>query len=116
MGLVADRIKETATTTGTGNFTLAGAVAGFRTFTSVFPNGAEIYYCIEAQIPGEWEVGVGILSGGTTLIRDQVYASSNSNALVSFSAGTKNVFCTLPSIQFQSMGFNLAMKANLAGN
>ena len=31
--VVNDRVKETSTTTGTGTFTLAGAVSGFETFS-----------------------------------------------------------------------------------
>lgn len=93
-------MKETATTTGTGDFTLAGAVTGFRTFNSAFGTGFVFDYCIEAVdgsgVPsGSWEVGRGRLSASTTLVRERVYSSSNSNAAVNFGAGTKNVFCTL---------------------
>ena len=30
--VISDRVKETTTTTGTGTYTLGGAVAGFETF------------------------------------------------------------------------------------
>jgi hypothetical protein len=99
LSIFADRVKETATTTGTGDFTLAGAVTGFRTFNAAIGLSAWFDYCIEAVdgsgVPtGEWEVGQGQLSGSTTLVRSRVWASSNANALVSFSAGTKYVFLT----------------------
>lgn len=99
MAIFADRVKETATTTGTGNFTLAGAVTGYRTFNAAQGTNAWFDYCIEAVdgsgVPsGDWEVGQGYLSASTTLVRYRVYASSNANALVNFSAGTKNVFLT----------------------
>jgi hypothetical protein len=43
-------------------------------------------------------VGIGTYtSSGTTLSRDTVLASSNSGSLVTFSAGTKDVFVTYPS-------------------
>jgi hypothetical protein len=98
---LADRVKETATTTGTGDFTLAGAVSQFKTFASRFVSGTQaaadaIYYAIVGQTGTEWEVGKGYLSGSTTLVRVTVFASSNSDALVSFSAGTKDVFSTIP--------------------
>lgn len=96
MNYYADRVKETATTTGTGNFTLAGAVSQFRTFTSVFATNQRFFYAIVGQTGTEWEVGEGYLSGATTLVRDRVIASSNSNAAVNFSAGTKDVFSTIP--------------------
>lgn len=91
-----DRVKETSTTTGTGNITLAGAVAQFVTFTSRFAIGETIYYAIVGQTGTEWEVGIGTLSGTTTLVRTTVTASSNADALVTFSAGTKDVFNTIP--------------------
>lgn len=91
-----DRVKDTTTTTGTGSITLAGsAPTGYRTFASAFGSSSiEVPYCIEGG--SEWEVGVGTFNGTTTLTRDTVLSSSNSNSLVNFSAGTKNVFCTLP--------------------
>ena len=83
-----DRVKETTTTTGTGTITLAGAVAGFRSF-SVVGNGIQCYYCIEVS-GGDWEVGIGTYtSSGTTLSRTTVLASSNSGSLVNFASGTK---------------------------
>lgn len=94
--IVADRVKETATTTGTGSLTLLGGVIGFRAFSAVCSNGDQVYYCIAAQTPGEWEVGIGTWSTGGTLSRDTVLSSSNSGSLVSFSSGTKDVFVTVP--------------------
>lgn len=86
--ITADRVQETTTTTGTGAITLAGAVAGFRTFASVMAASDTCYYVIQGG--SEWEVGVGTFN--TTLARTTVQSSSNAGALVNFSAGTKNVF------------------------
>jgi hypothetical protein len=96
MANFADRVKDTTTTTGTGNITLAGsAPTGFRTFASAYTTGTNyIPYCIVGG--SEWEVGLGTLSAGTTLQRTRVTASSNAGALVNFSAGTKDVFVTIP--------------------
>lgn len=92
-----DRVKETTTTTGTGTITLAGAVSQFRSFTSVLSNGDTTLYAIVGQTGTEWEVGLGTFTtSGTTLARTTVLASSNSNAAVSFSSGTKDVFITIP--------------------
>ena len=92
--VVKDRVQETSTTTGTGTFTLAGAVSGFQSF-SVIGNGNTTYYAIVGG--SEWEVGLGTYtSSGTTLSRTTVLESSNSGSLVNFSAGTKNVFVTYP--------------------
>ena len=94
--VIADRVQETTTTTGTGTLTLAGAVTGFQSFAAV-GNGNTTFYTIADQSGSNWEVGVGTYtSSGTTLSRDTVLSSSNSGSLVNFSAGTKNVFVTLP--------------------
>lgn len=94
--VLADRVRETTTTTGTGSVTLAGAVTGFQTFAAI-GNANVTYYTIAGQGTSEWEVGIGTYTAsGTTLSRDTVLASSNSGSLVNFSAGTKDVFCDYP--------------------
>ena len=92
--VVNDRVKETSTTTGTGTFTLDGAVLGFETFSSAIGNTNTTYYSI-ANENGEFEVGLGTVAAGT-LARTTIISSSNSDSAVNFSAGTKDVFCTLP--------------------
>jgi hypothetical protein len=94
--VVNDRVKETSVTTGTGSFTLDGAVSGFETFSSAIGNTNTTYYAIAVQGGSDFEVGIGTVGAGT-LSRDTVLSSSNSDALVNFSSGTtKDVFCTLP--------------------
>jgi hypothetical protein len=88
-----DLVKETTTTTGTGSLTLAGAATGYRTFASAFPTGARVSYAILSAT--EREVGVGRLTGSTTLTRNEVLYSTNANALVNFSAGSKDVICSV---------------------
>lgn len=85
-----DRVKETTTTTGTGALTLAGAASGFRTFASVMAAADTCWYCISGG--AEWEVGLGTYN--TTLTRTTILRSSNANAVVTLSAGTKEVFIT----------------------
>lgn len=107
--LVRDRVKETTTTTGTGTITLAGASSGFQSFAAI-GNGNSTFYCIAAQTGTEWEVGIGTYtSSGTTLSRDTVLSSSNSGALVNFSAGTKDVFVTYPASKSATNGFSTGM-------
>ena len=94
--VLADRVRETSTTTGTGTITLAGAVYGYQSFSAV-GNGNTTYYTIYDQTSGAWEVGIGTYtSSGTTLSRDTVLASSNAGGLVPFGAGTKDVFVDYP--------------------
>jgi hypothetical protein len=95
--VLADRVKETTTTTGTGTVTLLGASTGFQSF-AVVGNGNTTFYTIASQTNSEWEVGIGTYTAsGTTLARTTVLSSSNSGSLVNFSAGTKDVFVTYPS-------------------
>ena len=94
--VLADRVKETTTTTGTGTVTLGGAATGFQSFSAI-GNGNNTYYTIAGQGTSEWEVGIGTYtSSGTTLSRDTVLSSSAGGSKVSFSAGTKDVFVTYP--------------------
>src|SRR6056300_589480 len=93
--VVNDRVKETSTTTGTGTFTLDGAVTGFETFSSAIGNTNTTYYAIVNTVNAEFEVGLGTVGAGT-LARTTIISSSNSDSAVDFAAGTKNVFVTLP--------------------
>ena len=96
--VINDRVKETSTTTGTGTIDLAGAETGYEGFVAGIGTGNTTYYAIELNSAGEWEVGIGTVTDATpdTLSRDTIITSSNSDSAVNFSAGTKNVFCTLP--------------------
>ena len=95
--IVKDRVQEISTTVGTGTLTLGGAVLGFQSFAAI-GDGNTTYYAINDPITGDWEAGIGTYtSSGTTLSRDTVLSSSNGGSLVSFVAGSKNVFCTYPS-------------------
>ena len=94
--IVKDRVKESSTTTGTSDFVLGGAAAGFQTF-AVIGNTNTTYYAAVDQTTGDWEVGIGTYSTtGPTLTRDTVLESSNSGSKVNFAAGSKDVFCTYP--------------------
>jgi len=95
--VLADRVRETTTTTGTGTISLAGPVSGFQGFSTAIGNANTTYYTIVDAATGAWEVGLGTYtSAGSTLARTTVLSSSNSDALVPFAAGTKDVFVTQP--------------------
>src|SRR5210317_497422 len=88
-----DRVKETTTTTGTGTVTLAGAAAGYQSF-SVIGDGNTTYYALVSG--NDWEVGIGTYTAsGTTLSRDTVMESSNAGSAITLS-GTSDVFVTYP--------------------
>jgi len=96
--ILKDRVKESTTTTGTGNISLGGALATFDTFQSYLSNGDTTFYAIAHASSGvdEWEVGLGTWNTGNTLSRTTVLAGSNGTSAVTFSAGTKDVFMTYP--------------------
>jgi hypothetical protein len=106
-----DRVKETSTTTGTGTFTVSGAVSQFAAFSARFSVGDPIYYAIVGQTGTEWEVGQGTLLSSTTFSRDRIFESSNTSgsppnvtfSAVNFSAGTKDVFCTIPAERMEDI-------------
>lgn len=94
--VVKDRVKSSTTTTGTGTITLGAAAAGFQGF-GVIGNGNTTYYTIVDTVNNTWEVGLGTYTAaGTTLSRSTVLDSSGGGALVSFAAGTKDVFVAYP--------------------
>jgi hypothetical protein len=91
--VLKDRVKESTATSGTGTVVLLGAAVGYQSF-AVIGNGNQTYYAIAGG--PNWEVGIGTYySGNTSLSRDTILASSNSNAAVVFS-GTNEVFVTYP--------------------
>ena len=95
--VVADRVKETTTTTGTGAITLAGAEVNFVAFSSVLSDGDTTYYAIVDDSNQDFEVGLGTYAtSGNTLTRTTVLASSNSGSAVDLSAGSKEVFINYP--------------------
>ena len=124
--VINDRVKETSTTSGTGNFTLAGASTGFITFNSGIGTSNTTYYTIHEQGTNNFEVGLGTLTGSTTLQRDTVLSNSAGNtSKINFTGGTLDVFGTMPAaktvyldasgnpVGAASNGFALAMAVAL---
>jgi hypothetical protein len=125
--VINDRVKESSTTTGTGTFDLDGVVSGFEGFVAGIGDGNTTYYTIFNQGTTEWEVGRGTVTDATpdTLARTEVISSSNGDAAVNFTSGTKDVFCTMPAskvvylnasgtpVGAASAGFALAMAVAL---
>ena len=127
--IINDRVKVNSTATGNSQTTFAidnTPVTGFETFNTGIGVGNTTYYCIFNQGTSEFEVGRGTLDGSSAnLARTSVISSSNSDSAVDFSAGTKDVFCTLPAsksvyldasgnpVGAASAGFALAMAVAL---
>lgn len=100
--ITSDFVKETSSVTGTGAATLLGARNPARAFSTVLANSDTCHYSIShTGAFNEWEVGLGTYTtAGNTLTRTTVLSSSNANAAVSFSAGTKNVDLVAPASRF----------------
>ena len=127
--VINDRVKETSTTQGTGDITLAGAATGFITFNNGIGTSNTTYYAIFEQGTANFEVGLGTLSASTTLQRDTVLSNSACNtSKINFNSGgssTLDVFCTMPAsksvfldasgdpVGAASAGFALAMAVAL---
>jgi len=89
---IADRVKETSLTQGSGALTLEGAFGGFQTFSTAIGDGNSTYYAIENE--SQWEVGVGTYTASSnTLSRDTVLQSSNNDSKIDI-YGVATVFCT----------------------
>lgn len=92
--VLKDRVKETTITTGTGTYTLAGAVTGFEAFSEIGDGNTTYYACTDGT---DFEVGIGTYTAsGTTLARTTILQSSNSDAAVNWTSGTRDIFCTQP--------------------
>ena len=92
--IIADRVKETTITQGTGTITLSGSTfGGFQSFSDAIGEGNSTYYCIQNE--SNFEIGIGTFSSGS-LSRDTILESSNSDAKISI-VGTAVVFCVIPS-------------------
>ena len=126
--VINDRVKETSTTTGTGDITLAGVPSGQGnvTFASGIGTSNTTYYCIFEQGTNTFEIGLGTLSGSTTLERTTVINNSSGNtSKINFTGGTLDVFGTMPAaktvyldasrnpVGAASNGFALAMAVAL---
>jgi len=94
--VIADRVRETSVTTGTGSIALSGAVTGYQTFDAVLNTADTTFYTIADQGGANWEVGIGTFTSPSTLARTTILSSSNGGSIVTFGAGTKDVFISLP--------------------
>jgi hypothetical protein len=90
--VLADRVQEYSTTTGTGTLTLSGAYAGFQTFAAAIGNGNTCYYTISSD-SNQWEVGIGTVGVGT--LARTTLISSSTGSFISFT-GTLTVFVDYP--------------------
>ena len=85
--MFADSVMESSSTTGTGSYTLVGAVGYSRTFAQDFANGDTVAYFVSNLAKTRWEFCTGTLTIGPprTLTRT-VRKSSNAGAAIDWQA------------------------------
>lgn len=114
MATVADRVRETTSTTGTGALTLAGATPGCRTFNAAIGNAVPCFYTLLDANGTGWECGIGQLSSSTSFTRTTIQKSSNANAAINLSAGTHTLMCALT--EGWASTFNVDASGNVGMN
>src|SRR6266446_6424550 len=116
MTTIFDRIWEVWLGTGTSTITLGGAKTGYRAFSVCGDGTTSIPYCISDGT--NFEIGLGTYTlSGNTLSRASVFTSTNSNALVNFPAGNKDVFLTMPASYVQQVVTSLVVAGGIvSGN
>ena len=109
---INDRVLEITTSLGQSDIELNNITpSGYVTFSSGVGNASGTYYAIIHQTQPEWEIGYGVYASGhplypatgdaPTLSRINVVSSSSASvggiySKVSFTSGTKSVYCTAP--------------------
>jgi hypothetical protein len=89
-----DRVKQTTYSIGTGDIALSGSIAGFSTFSSVYQNNDSLFYCITDGI--NYEIGSGTYISSNDTIKRYSIKSTNSNQLVNFGYGLKEIYVNYP--------------------
>ncbi len=105
--VIADRVQQTTSTTGTGTVTLGSTTVQFISFGTGIGSGNNCDYCLLSGNDIDWETGNGTVtvSGGTTLSRDTIYASSNAGARISL-IGTTTAFVTITAAKITAADFD----------
>jgi hypothetical protein len=81
---------ETSTTTGAGDYALAGAAANRRPFSAQYADGDTTWAAVSDG--GNFEAGIYTYhAGANSLSRTAIYRSTNANAAVDWGAGTRNI-------------------------
>jgi len=94
--ILNDRIKEISRTTGAGDFSLDEVAKGFVGFSSVYSSGDNMFYAISDGTSYEIGSGVYKTDGVVEKLERNPFNSSNSNGLVDFPNGVKEVYVTYP--------------------
>lgn len=101
---IADSVKDSSTSTGTGNMVLNGAPENtYQTWYPAIPIGERTPYTIRHRTLHEKESGWGHISSSLVFVRDEVTSSTNGDQRVNFSAGVKDISVDFTAAQFKEM-------------
>lgn len=92
--MYGDRAHQTTTTTGAGTVTLISPATGEQAISAIAQVGDPVPYTILDANGTDWETGLAPLGSSSTLTRGPL-RSTNSNAAISLSSGTHQVFVNL---------------------
>lgn len=115
---LADRVKETSITSGSGLYIqFNDTFGGYQSFADAIGDGNTTYYTIENGV--NFEVGVGTYVASTnSLSRDEILTSSNNNQRINLNGGVSIVFCSYPASRvflLNSQGFATAPDSSFIG-
>ena len=112
MAIVADRVAETTTTTGTGTYSLLGASLAHQSFVAGAGTASVVRYC--AYDGTDWEIGEGTVTdlATDTLTRTTIYSSSNAGSAVNWTAGTRDIVLVNDADSIQSVLDHLGLTNN----
>jgi len=95
-----EMVQETTQTTGTGTYTVQGAVSGYKAFSDFLSSADTVYYAVYDSTAANWEVGYGTYTSPDQIARTSILRSSNGDAPVNWPTGapapTKNIVACLP--------------------
>ena len=111
---IADRVKQTTSTSGTGGISFTSTVNGFQSFSDVLASGDTTFYVIEEN--DKFEVGIGTY-GSDNLDRDSVFSSSNNGAKINL-GGSGIVSITQPANNavYLNTDFNAVASSGISFN
>jgi hypothetical protein len=110
-----DRILETTTTVGTGDYVLNGKITGYQTFVDSLPAGSSVDCYVEAvdangMPTGDWEVGFYTFVGGK-IQRTQVTANSKKTTdPINWAAGPKRIGNALIAERIESLNTGVGVQ------
>src|ERR1700750_3368852 len=115
--MLSTYVLENCTAPGTGTtVSLAGAIAGRRSFAAVFTSGSPVFYFLDDGTQAEW--GIGTFTSGTpnTVSRSTVISNTaTTTSRLNFTGATR-IYSSLPASNTVWLDANLAKTTGMIVN